>query len=171
MSHLIQPIYFGSPFFVTKCLDRGNAGVFPSGIMAYANWRTEMLVDSASHPGIILTEEDDRIDYDNEPNTAVIFAVSCVSGFHISFESVGGIGANDIWTEATVSIIQGGVVTDSLGPVRLFADPSVGSTFQQLTTSLQGTPCGTFIEISFINAPDSDGVQLECFFNGISEFY
>lgn len=166
MSHLIQPIYFGSPFFVTKCLDRGNSGAFTEGIMAYANWRTEMLVDAASHPGIILTEEEDRIDYDNEPNTAIQIGVSCLKGFSISFESMGGSG----YTDATLSVIQGGtgVFTET---VRIYGDPSEGSVFERITTELACVACGTFLEISFVNEPASSGTEIECFFNGISEFY
>ena len=166
MSHLIQPIYFGSPFFVTKCLDYGNSGVFAEGMMTYANWRTEMLVDSASHPGIILTEEEDRIDYDNEPNTAIQIGVSCLKGFSISFESMGGSD----YTDATLNVIQGGSVVFT-ETVRLYGDPSEGSVFEQITTELECVACGTILEISFVNAPDSSGTELECFFNGISEFY
>lgn len=166
MSHLIQPIYFGSPFFIKKCLNRGNAGVFATGIMTYANWRTEMLIESGFHPGLVLTEEDDRIDYDNEPNTAIQIGVSCLKGFSISFESVGGSD----FTDATLTIIQGNSVVFT-ETVRIYADPSEGSVFERITTELECVACGTILEIFFVNAPDSSGTKIECFFNGISEFY
>jgi hypothetical protein len=169
MSHLIQTIYFGSPFFVTKCLNRGNSGAFTEGIMAYANWRTEMLVDAASHPGIILTEEEDRIDYYAEPNTAIYIGVSCLKGFSISFESVGG-SASALYTDATLNVIQGGSVVFT-ETVRIYAYSELGSTFETITTDITCVACGTFLEISFSDAPFDGGTGLECLFNGISEFY
>ena len=166
MSHLIQPIYFGSPFFVTKCLDYGNSGVFAEGMMTYANWRTEMLIDSGFHPGLIITEEDDRIDYHNEPNTAIQIGVSCLKGFSISFQTA--ISGFD-YTDATLNVIQGGSVVFT-ETVRIYGDSAEGSVFERITTELECVACGTILEISFVNAPDSNGVQLECLFNGISEF-
>jgi hypothetical protein len=165
MNHLIQPIYIGAPVFALKCFTRGNASVFAEGIMAYANWRTEMVVEEGFHPGLILTEEDDRIDYDNEPNTAIQIGVSCLNGFSISFESIGGVD----YTDATLTVIQGEYVVFT-ETVRLYADPFF-KTFERITTGLACVACGTILEISFTNAPDSSGVQLECFFNGISEFF
>jgi len=166
MNHLIQPIYIGAPVFSLKCLTRGNAGVFAEGMMTYENWRTEMIREEGFHPGLVLTEEEDRIDYNNEPNTAIQIGVSCLKGFSISFESMGGSG----YTDATLSVIQGGtgVFTET---VRIYGDPTAGSVFERITTELECVACGTILEISFVNEPDSGGTEIECFFNGISEFY
>ena len=125
-----------------------------------------MFQDNPLDPGFSLFEEEDKIIYeDGESNSGIIFGITCVASFSISFEAIGGSVDPSIWTDVNLVIFRNNELVIDEG-ARIFAGTQAGSVFERITVGLgDSEACNLLVYIEFVKAPDSGGVDLECYFN------